>query len=294
MNLQQLRYLVSVADSGSVSGAARALHVSQPVVSRALHDLERQYSLVMFRRSGRRLVLTEAGLSIVASARKALGALDDVDKTARELAFGAELALVATPTNSTLLSPVVTSFVRHDPSAALRLRRAASMEEVFAMVRSGQADLGFGDLPEEGCRGLSASGLWRCEVVIVSPPGSRLPPALGFEDLASSGLVLPPEGSDRRRLIDEFILRKGGRPSQPALVTDERAAWIASAQQGIGSFISYRSVAAEIEGVECRPLDPPHWVAVGFVHLPKSLSRAGREMLQIAFDCDVPAGCERV
>ena len=48
MNLQQLRYLVAAADAGSLSGAARASLVTQPVVSRALHDLERDYGVVLF------------------------------------------------------------------------------------------------------------------------------------------------------------------------------------------------------------------------------------------------------
>ena len=292
MNLQQLRYLVSAADSGSVSGAARTHMVSQPVVSRALHDLERDYGVTLFRRSGRNLVLTEAGDQVVASAREALHAVAEVDRTARELALGAELVVVATPTNSALLTPVVTSFVRYDPGVGLRLRRSASMGEVLGMVSGGQAELGFGDLHDGlGGAALAIDPLWESEVVIVSPPGSPLPPTVRLADAANSGLVLPPEGSERRRMIDEFLVHTGGRRRHPALVTDERSAWIASAQQGIGSFISYRAVASDLNGVELRSFDPPHRVTVGFVHRPGGLSGAGKEMLQMAKDCPPPPGC---
>src|SRR6478752_3561124 len=70
MNLQQLRYLVTAADAGSFSAASRTLQISQPVLSRALHSLERECKLVLFRRDGRRLVLTDAGTTVVASARR--------------------------------------------------------------------------------------------------------------------------------------------------------------------------------------------------------------------------------
>src|SRR5690242_18226675 len=115
MNLQQLRYLVAAADAGSLSGAAREERVSQPVVSRALHNLERELHVLLFRRHGRRLVLTQAGEAIVASARRALDAVDDVQRTAQRSAHDAELVVVSTPTNSTLMTPIFTSYLQSAP-----------------------------------------------------------------------------------------------------------------------------------------------------------------------------------
>src|SRR5258708_826797 len=115
MNLQQLRYLVAAADTGSVSGAARVERVSQPVVSRALHNLEREYHAVLLRRTGRCLTLTDAGRAVVAAARDALAAMEEVERTARQAALGSELVVVTTPTNGMLLSPIVTSFISHRP-----------------------------------------------------------------------------------------------------------------------------------------------------------------------------------
>ena len=124
MNLRQLQYLVAAADAGSVSGAARTLGVSQPVVSRALRNLEREYQVALFRLSGRSLGLTEAGRAVVTSARNALDAIEDVDRTAHRAAVGAALVLVSTPTNTALLSPILTQFVKNRPDTAVRLCRA--------------------------------------------------------------------------------------------------------------------------------------------------------------------------
>jgi len=290
MNIQQLRYLVAAADLGSVSAAARQLGVSQPVVSRALHGLEREYRLTLFQQTGRCLSLTDAGHSVVVRARRALQACDEVERTARRIALGAELSVVATPTNSNLLSPIVTSFAKQHPTTALHLRRAASMEEVAGMVVAGNAELGFGDLSEvlDDAKVVTRP-IWSAEIVIVSPLGTDLPSPVRIDELAAIRLVLPAAGTKRRRMIeDEFA--SGQRP-QAALATDERAAWITSAQQGIGSFFSYRTVANELEGVEFRSFSPPKRIDVGFFSRPESISDEGLEMLRLAAECPMPKGC---
>jgi DNA-binding transcriptional LysR family regulator len=292
MNLQQLHYLVATADLGSVSAAARQVGVSQPVVSRALHGLERELCLTLFTQTGRCLTVTDAGQLVVHQARRALQACDEVERTARRIAFGAELAVVATPTNSTLLSPIVTSFVREHPTTALRLRRAASVEDIIRMVSAGEAELGFGDL-WEGLEdnGLVAHPIWSAEVVIVSPVGTELPPVVRMDDLATSRMVLPLEGTKRRQMIDCVLIDAHGRAPLPALATDERSAWVTSAQQGIGSFFCYKAVARELDQVEVRPLSPPKWVEVGFRYRPASLSEGGGAMVRLAAECPVPEGC---
>ena len=293
MNLQQLRYLVATADSGSISGAARAHLVSQPVVSRALHRLEKEYGVLLFRKSGRRLVLTDVGDAVVSAARRALEALDDVERTARRLAAGTELVVVATPTNSALLSPIVTTFVKHHPGTALRLRRASDMDEVFRMVSVGDADLGFGDLLDRSDHSSAhVEPIWRAQVVVVSPLGTILPPEVPLIALAQSRLVLPPHGSRRRQMINEVMVSAGASTPTPAIATEERSAWLTSAQQGIGSFLSYQAVASDFDGVELRSLDPPLWISVGFIQRSEGLSDEGLELLRLARDCQLPTGCE--
>ncbi len=291
MNIQQLRYLVAAADTGSVSGAARSERVSQPVVSRALRTFEREQGVRLFRRDGRCLAFTEAGVTVVAAARRALAAIDDVTAQARRLAVRAELAVVATPTNSALLSSIVTSFVRHHPGIALRLRRANSMAEVAAMVLAGEAEIGFGDIPEDLAEVLRAQPLWSVDVALVSPIGTDLPDAVPPGLLREAQLILPPDGSERRRMIDERITGGPAGTRPPALATDERSAWLSSAQQGLGSYLSYLAVACDLDGVEIRPFDPPIVVEVGFLQRSDGVSDQGTEMMRLALGCPPPAGC---
>ena len=260
-----------------------------------MHDLEREYHVVLFRRNGRCLTLTDAGRAVVAAARPALAAVQEVERAARQAALGSELVVVATPTNSMLLSPIVTSFISRRPETALRLRRAGDMDEVLGMVAAGEAELGFGELASHSDHpSLRFDMIWDATVVIVSPIGTELPKVVPWSALAECRLVLPPEGSERRKLIDDAITAKRGHPPSPVLATDERSAWISSAQQGIGSFFCYESVAAELTGIEYRPFDPPLRTAVGFVHQPNALTSEGHELLRLAQECAVPTGCDRI
>ena len=78
MELRTLRYFLALAQEGTISGAARALHVTQPTLSRQLADLEKEFGKTLFARGSKRIRLTEEGArlrdyaaSIVALADKA-------------------------------------------------------------------------------------------------------------------------------------------------------------------------------------------------------------------------------
>lgn len=53
MTLQQLKYVVTVAECGNITEAAKQLFVSQPTVTSAIHDLEKEMQIVIFIRQTR-------------------------------------------------------------------------------------------------------------------------------------------------------------------------------------------------------------------------------------------------
>ena len=61
MELRTLRYFLELARSGSISGAARVLHVTQPTLSRQLNDLEKELDTRLFERGARQITLTDKG-----------------------------------------------------------------------------------------------------------------------------------------------------------------------------------------------------------------------------------------
>ncbi|MEU8819271.1 LysR family transcriptional regulator [Actinoplanes sp. NPDC048796] len=76
MDLHHLRLLRELGDRGSVAAVARAMHITPSAVSQQLRSLQRSARVPLTERSGRRLVLTEAGRALAAAAIDVATALD--------------------------------------------------------------------------------------------------------------------------------------------------------------------------------------------------------------------------
>jgi DNA-binding transcriptional LysR family regulator len=82
MEVHQLRYALAVADAGSFTAAARALHVSQSGVSAQVARLEHELGLHLFERGARTVTATPAGDQLLVRMRGALAAIEDIQATA--------------------------------------------------------------------------------------------------------------------------------------------------------------------------------------------------------------------
>ena len=76
VTFRQLRLFLALAETGSVSGAARAMHVTQPTASMQLKEVANAVGLPLYEVVGRRLHLTEAGRELARTARAIAGEWD--------------------------------------------------------------------------------------------------------------------------------------------------------------------------------------------------------------------------
>ena len=70
MTLQQLNYVIKIADTGSMNRAAGELFVSQPSLTNSIKELEKEIGIIIFQRTSRGVVLTSAGEEFLADARQ--------------------------------------------------------------------------------------------------------------------------------------------------------------------------------------------------------------------------------
>jgi DNA-binding transcriptional LysR family regulator len=106
MELRHLRYFVAVAEEENVSRAASKLHVSQPGISRQIHDLEDEIGFLLFERSGKSVRLTAAGKIFFGEARDILQRAADAVKKARAgLASRAEINVGYAPSATVEILP---------------------------------------------------------------------------------------------------------------------------------------------------------------------------------------------
>ncbi|MDU6151634.1 MAG: LysR family transcriptional regulator [Actinomyces urogenitalis] len=140
MDFDQLRQLEAIARLGTVSAAARELHLSQPALSRSLARLEKELGHQLFERAGRRLVLSDVGDVGLEHARALLraeavmrAAVDEAARRLRTLRVGT----VAPAPLWRLTALTVERFPQRLMTSSM-----LSEQEVASGVREGSLDLG--------------------------------------------------------------------------------------------------------------------------------------------------------
>jgi DNA-binding transcriptional LysR family regulator len=149
-SLRALECLVAVADSGSITQAARLLHSSQPAVSHQLAALERETRTILVRREPRGVTLTPAGRAAVSDARRAIDAAASAVRSARAVgeAAGGTLRLAcAQSLTVAMLAPVIRMWHRRRPHVAITLREGAVLDEFLGFVDAGEVDMALVPLP---------------------------------------------------------------------------------------------------------------------------------------------------
>lgn len=73
MTLQQLKYAITISETGSLNKAAETLYISQPSLTTAIRELEKEIGIRIFNRSGRGVTLTNDGTEFILYARQVYG-----------------------------------------------------------------------------------------------------------------------------------------------------------------------------------------------------------------------------
>ena len=76
MTLQQLKYIVTVAEKGSISEAAKELFISQPSLTNAIKELEKQLQITIFHRTNKGIIISNEGDEFLGYARQVLQQMD--------------------------------------------------------------------------------------------------------------------------------------------------------------------------------------------------------------------------
>ncbi|MFG3139514.1 LysR family transcriptional regulator [Streptomyces sp. NPDC048211] len=194
MEIRQLRHFMAVITHGSFTAAARAELIVQSALSTSVRNLERELGADLFERTGRRVVLTEAGRALLPSARTVLAGTDAA-RDAVAAVSGLATGRVRIGTIQTLtcvdLAAELASFHRLWPGVQISLREATT-PELVAGVRAGELDLAYlapdaAELPE----GITAFASWREDLVLITAPDHRLATAgrTLIKDLADEPFV---------------------------------------------------------------------------------------------------------
>src|SRR5882757_2661952 len=155
-----LRYFVAVAEELNFTRAAERLHMATSPLSQRIRDLERELGTALFRRTSRRVELTEAGERLLPAAREAIGRFDELPGLVRaEVADARRRARVgiAPDVSGELRTRFLAAVAADHPDLDVRLHPASS-EPLLRALRAGELDMALVHGPVSG-RGLRTARL---------------------------------------------------------------------------------------------------------------------------------------
>lgn len=256
--LRQLRTFVAVVDAGSVTRAARDLHLTQPALSQQLRELERILGVRLLDRAEGRVIPTAAGEAILASARRAHAAVADVAAHAATYR-GGDAGRVRLGTGATaciyLLPPVLAAAKRRMPGLEIVVV-TGNTPDILRRVEEGSLDLGLVTLPARLGSALSRTPLLRDPLVGLVPHDAPGPGALSPSHAAALPLILFEAGGDTRGIVDAWFGREGLAP-KPIMELGSVEAIKVLVASGLGASILPRLALRDVvRGAAIRPLRP--------------------------------------
>lgn len=225
MNLKQLPYFVAIAQTGSLSGAARQAGVSQPAVSAYLRELEQELGVQMFARKEGRFRPTPAGEIYLDMARRILSIQEQARLQMHPLTQDQKQKIrvgISPHRGAKALAAIYSEFRKEFPQIQLQPVERY-VDETAELLNNGQLELSFStatreELPPE----LHLLSMQREEIVLAIPSFHRLAffgdrdvsraPQLALEEFRDTPFVLMSQSSSLGRICRRLFVRCGMEP----------------------------------------------------------------------------------
>lgn len=207
ITFRQLRLFLALAETGSVSGAARALHVTQPTASMQLREISEAVGLPLYEVVSRRVHLTEAGLELARTARAMVGEWETFSQAIDErrgLRRG-RLKVSVVSTAQYFVPRLLGSFCDQHPEVEVSLQ-VLNRDGVVGRLQENLDDLYIMSRPPSGLELEDEVFLPNPLVLIASrdhPLARRT--RMGLQDLREERFILRESGSGTRLATDAYL-----------------------------------------------------------------------------------------
>lgn len=235
-DITDLRAFCAAVDLGSISRAARLLHVSQPALSKRLRALEAVAGTQLLDRSARGVSSTPAGSRLYAEARKLVAEMENVDALMSGLTTDATpIRLAASPTVAefVLPGPLVQFEGLHERHLSVELF-VANSTVVRELVREARAEIGMAAVEpqtEQRQEALKELPLRDDEVVIAVPREHAWATTeeVEVEDFMKTPMVMRDPGANSRRVVESVLAAEGLSLASPLVEVGSTSAAKATA-----------------------------------------------------------------
>lgn len=211
--MKLLRAFCTATQTGSISGAAEKLFISQPTVSLQIQSLERDFGAALFERKGPKIQLTPEGEVFYKLAQPLLeqfSKLEETFKASIGKIEGGEIKIVAGESTILYILPeIVKSFSDQYPDIKLSLLNETGRNGL-AMLRADEADFAIGSfvtVPDD----IVYESIWSYDPTLITPLDHPLTKIKSptIEDISQYGLILPPRHLATWRVIEAEFEKHG-------------------------------------------------------------------------------------
>ena len=215
ITFRQLRLFLALAETGSVSAAARVMHVTQPTASMQLREVTQAVGLPLYEVVSRRVHLTEAGQALARTARAIAGEWDAFEQRvsgAKGLTSG-RLKVAVVSTAKYFVPRLLGSFCKLHPQIDISLE-VLNRDHVITRLRANQDDLYVMSMPP-GDLPLEDQILMPNPLVVIAAAGHRLAARkrVTLAQLQGERFILREKGSGTRMATDAHLRQLGFVPS---------------------------------------------------------------------------------
>ena len=294
MTLQELRYIVALADSGHFGKAAETCHISQSTLSTQIKKLEDFLGVVLFDRSLKHVALTPVGREIVSSARLILDEANRIRELARQTCDPMErtVNLGVIPTLGPYYLPHVLTLL-HGKYPKLRLLLREEMTpHVLSHLADGKLDAALLALPINDAS-LEVVPLFKEPFLAAVPASHKLAQSskIKINELAKAGLLLLEEGHCLRENALEACHLDGLQNEEISATSLETLRQMVGMGLGVTLIpvLASGGTTADVSQVALRPLvSPGASRTIGLVWRKRSPLAATMEQLVISLKGALP------
>lgn len=265
MEIRVLRYFLAIAREGSITNAARFLHVTQPTLSRQIHDLEEELGQKLFTRGSHTMSLTAEGMLLRKRAEEILSMVDktEAEFNSMENIVGGDIYIGGGETRAiALVAQIVKELRGNYPGIHYHLYSGNS-EDVTERLDKGLLDFGIliqpADISKYDYIPIPARDRWGVIMRKDSPLAEK--EAIQREDLLGVPLICSRQAISGERRGNEFAEWFGGDFDKLDIVTTFNLVYNAAimVEAGVGYAVTIDKIAPTSEdSILCfRPLEPP-------------------------------------
>lgn len=251
ITFRQLRLFLALAETGSVSAAARVMHVTQPTASMQLREVTQAVGLPLYEVVSRRVHLTQAGQALASTARAIAGEWDAFEQRvagAKGLTSG-RLKVAVVSTAKYFVPRLLGSFCKLHPQIDISLE-VLNRDHVITRLRANLDDLYVMSMPP-GDLPLEDHILMPNPLVVIAPAGHplALKKRVRLEQLQGERFLLREKGSGTRMATDAHLRQRGFAPGAVLeLGSNEAIKESVEGQLGV-SVLSRHSLGPRHEGL---------------------------------------------